>query len=144
MTAAAHRRIPVVGAVIVHAGEVYCARRGTGELAGLWEFPGGKVEPGESPSGALVREIREELGCIVEVGEPITTTEQHYDFAVISLTTFYCRLVEGSPQLSEHTEDRWLAPATLTSLSWAPADLPTAHLVQAEAARQPTSDMFGK
>ncbi|MFZ1412925.1 MAG: NUDIX domain-containing protein [Micropruina sp.] len=88
------KRIAVVGAVIVEGGRMYCTQRGPGSLEGYWEFPGGKLEPGEAPREALVREIREELGCRVEVGTKVVTTEHEYDFAVVVLTTFYCRLIE--------------------------------------------------
>jgi 8-oxo-dGTP diphosphatase len=127
--------IEVVGAVIVHDGLVLCAQRGPhGALAGLWEFPGGKVEPDETAQGALEREIAEELGCVVEVGDEVTTTSHEYDFGVVTLTTFWCRLVEGTPDPTEHARIRWLAPAELDSLSWAPADLPAVVLVQAQLA----------
>lgn len=81
--------ITVVGAVIVRVGLVLCARRGSGmSQEGLWEFPGGKVEPGEEPTEALVREIREELGCGIRVLEPVTTTTHAYDFGAVTLSTF--------------------------------------------------------
>ncbi len=123
------REIAVVGAVIVADGRILCTRRGTGPLAGLWEFPGGKVEPGESPQDALVREIREELSCTIHVGEQITTTRHEYDFATIVLMTFACSLADGEPVLTEHTETRWLSPDDLGELTWAPADLPTVELL---------------
>jgi 8-oxo-dGTP diphosphatase len=121
--------IHVVGAVIVADGEILCAKRGDGPLAGLWEFPGGKVEPGEEPSKALEREIVEELGCRVEVGAEVTTTTYPYEFATITLTTFWCALTDGTPQLTDHTEVRWLAPDRLHELPWAPADVPAVDLV---------------
>ena len=125
--------IEVVGAVIVDNGLVLCAQRGPhGALAGLWEFPGGKVEPDETAQGALEREIAEELGCVVEVGDEVTTTSHVYDFGVVSLTTFWCRLVAGTPDPTEHARIRWLVPAELDSLSWAPADIPAVALIQAQ------------
>ncbi|WP_197280955.1 (deoxy)nucleoside triphosphate pyrophosphohydrolase [Microbacterium sp. No. 7] len=121
--------IHVVGAVIVRGGAVLCARRGgTGPLAGLWEFPGGKVEPGESHTGALVREIDEELGCGVRVGSEVTTTPHR----TIVLTTYWCELVHGEPRALEHDEVRWVVPAELRMLEWTPADVPAAALVAAE------------
>ncbi|MHC6178017.1 (deoxy)nucleoside triphosphate pyrophosphohydrolase [Glutamicibacter sp. X7] len=125
------KQINVVGAVIEHEGFVLCAQRGSGSLAGMWEFPGGKIEPGETARAALQREIDEELKCIVEVGEEVTTTTHDYEFGVVTLTTFYCRLLEGEPQLTEHTEVRWLAPSKLSSLEWAPADVPAVELIEA-------------
>ena len=119
------RTVEVVGAVIVHDGRVLCALRGTGPLAGLWEFPGGKVEPGEDQPAALRREIAEELGCQIEVGEPITTSVHHYDFATVELSTYRCRLTGGTPAACEHSRLCWLAPSELRTLSWAPVDLAT-------------------
>lgn len=135
MPAAPARRIEVVGAVVVREGLILCAQRGPGgALPGLWEFPGGKVEPGESPRTALRREIDEELGCHVRVGEQITSTTHAYDFATITLTTYYCTLVAGTPTLTEHAAVRWLPPVELDTLAWAPADVPAVVRVQADLA----------
>ncbi|TNM46099.1 (deoxy)nucleoside triphosphate pyrophosphohydrolase [Nocardioides albidus] len=127
--------IEVVGAVIVRDGLVLCAQRGPGgEDGGRWEFPGGKVEPGESPRSALAREIQEELGCGVEVGAAVTTT-RHQAARVIVLTTYWCRLTSGAPLPEEHAAIRWLPADQLDELDWAPADLPAVALVAAQAAR---------
>ncbi len=123
------RQVPVVGAVIVQDGLVLCARRGTGPLAGLWEFPGGKVEPGEAPRDALRREIAEELGCRIEVGEELATAAHRYDFGTVVMTTYRCSLASGTPAASEHSELRWLPPGRLAGLRWAPVDLPTVELL---------------
>lgn len=104
-------------------------------MAGLWEFPGGKIEIGEAPRTALQREIDEELRCVVTVGNEVTTTEHQYDFGIIRLTTFYCDLTSGDPQLTEHDDVRWMAPRDLRSLPWAPADLPAVELIQRELAQ---------
>lgn len=123
----------VVGAVIVRDGLVLCAQRGLhGSLAGLWEFPGGKIEQDETPAAALEREIREELDCTIEVGSKITTTSYDYDFGVVNLTTFYCRLVAGEPRTSEHAAISWLHPRDLPSIEWAPADIPAVDIIQAD------------
>ncbi|MDQ7992502.1 MAG: (deoxy)nucleoside triphosphate pyrophosphohydrolase [Propionicimonas sp.] len=119
----------VVGAVIVRDGRVLCALRGTGALAGLWEFPGGKVEDGEQPRTALVREIEEELGCRIVVGAELTTAAHDYPFGTVVMTTYRCRLASGEPVASEHEELRWLAPSDLAGLEWAPVDLPTVGLL---------------
>ncbi len=127
------RQIRVVGAVIVNDRRILCAQRGVdGSLPGLWEFPGGKIEPGETPADALVREIAEELDCIVEVGDAVTTTTHEYDFGVVTLTTFYCTLASGTPRASEHAALEWLLPSELTTVPWAPADIPAVDLIQAD------------
>lgn len=124
--------IPVVGAVMVRDGLVLCARRGAGKhMAGLWEFPGGKVEPGETAERALVREIEEELGCRVAVGDLIVTATHVYAEKSIALSTYRCTLVDGEPVPIEHAEIAWIDPADLAALDWAPADLPTVEAITA-------------
>lgn len=123
------KQINVVGAVIVRDGQILCAQRGTGSLAGMWEFPGGKIQAGESPRDALIREIDEELLCEVVVEDEVTTTSYEYDFGVVTLTTFWCELVSGEPTLTEHTAVQWLRPSELDQLDWAPADLPAVAIL---------------
>ena len=123
------KHVRVVGAVIVRDGLVLCARRGPGTQSGRWEFPGGKVEPGESERAALVREIVEELRCGVHVEDEVTTTRFEDDDGIVTLTTYYCTVVSGDPVPTEHSELRWLRPAELPQLDWAPADVPAVLLV---------------
>lgn len=126
------KHIEVVGAVIVRDGLILCARRGPGSrLDGLWEFPGGKIEPGETARDALEREICEELDCEVEVKDELTTTTHSYDFGDVILTTFWCALRSGTPSLTEHSELRWMPPTELDSLEWAPADVPAVREIVA-------------
>ncbi|MDT1940482.1 (deoxy)nucleoside triphosphate pyrophosphohydrolase [Carnobacterium divergens] len=120
------KEINVVGAVIEKNGEILCAQRGFDKtLAGLWEFPGGKIEKNETPEQALAREITEELLCDISITHKITTTRYEYDFGVVILTTFLCKLEKGVPTLTEHQMIKWLPIEKLTLLEWAPADVPT-------------------
>lgn len=127
------KRIHVVGAVIVDKGLIYCARRGPHAiLAGMWEFPGGKVEANESDEEALSREILEELGCDVKVGMHLDTTTHEYDFGIVELSLYFCELVNGRPNSNEHDEQIWLNPEELNSLDWAPADRPAVAKLEAQ------------
>lgn len=126
------KRIEVTAAVLVRDGKVLGARRGEQmSLAGFWEFPGGKIEPGETPEQALHRELKEELLIDAQVGDHLVTTEHEYDFGIVVLASFLCRLHEGEPKLTEHAEIRWFAPEDLLSVEWAPADVEAVELVLA-------------
>lgn len=119
------KNIHVVGAVIVENEKILCAQRGPGKVLPFkWEFPGGKIEEGETPQEALRREIDEEIKCKVEIGDQIEHTVYEYDFGIVQLTTFYCKLIKGKPVLTEHAAIKWLSPDQLNSLDWAPADIP--------------------
>lgn len=122
--------VEVVGAVLVRDDRVLAAQRGpTMALAGRWEFPGGKIEPGESPQKALVRELREELLCEVKVGDHVETNSHTYDFGVVRLATYFVTLVSGEPRATEHSQLRWIAVPDLRAIDWAPADLPAVEAV---------------
>lgn len=130
------KRINVTGAVLVKDDRILAAKRGPKmSLPGYWEFPGGKIERGESPEQSLKRELQEELLCDAIVGKKITTTEHEYDFGIVVLSTYYCTLVDKEPQLTEHAEIRWVAPEDLSSLDWAPADIPAVELITNELTR---------
>ncbi|WP_392564396.1 (deoxy)nucleoside triphosphate pyrophosphohydrolase [Orbus wheelerorum] len=117
--------IHVVAAVIAKDGKFLCAQRcNTKYLAYKWEFPGGKVEQGEQLNEALIREIKEELGCSILIKYHLLTTEHHYDFGIINIDAFFCELVDESPKCLEHNEIRWLEAKELPALDWAEADLP--------------------
>lgn len=122
--------VEVVAAAIICNNRVLAARRGPRmALPGLWEFPGGKIESGESLETALHREILEELGCSIEIRHPITTTHHAYDFSTIILHSFAASVTRGVPKPSEHSELRWCTREDLELLDWAPADIPTVQLV---------------
>lgn len=101
-----------------------CKRAKGGHLAGHWEFPGGKIEPGESKRAALLREIHEELGVSVDVGDPLNAVKWTDGRIEICLSPFRCRLLLGSPRPLDHEEIRWCEPDELRLLDWAPADIP--------------------
>ena len=115
-------RIEVVAAVIVRDGEVLATRRGYGEGQGWWEFPGGKMEAGESPRDALRREIREELDAESEVGRLLETVEWDYPSFHLTMHCFICSLVSGSMNLNEHEAAAWLTKENIGSVKWLPAD----------------------
>lgn len=119
------KNIHVVGAIIVENNKILCAQRSPDKSLPLkWEFPGGKIEEGESPEEALRREISEEMNCKIEIGEQVVLTVYEYDFGVVHLTTFFCKLIDGKPNLTEHVAIKWLPANELSSLDWAPADIP--------------------
>jgi 8-oxo-dGTP diphosphatase len=124
--------VRVVAGAVVRDGQVLVTRRGpTQHLAGHWELPGGKVEPGESDPVALVRELHEELGIVVEVGELLAESLHDYPRARVRLVAWHCRLLSGEPVLTEHDALVWLGVDALSNLTWAPADLPLLPAVAA-------------
>ena len=125
--------IRVVGAAIIQDGQVLCLQRGQEmSLAGLWEFPGGKLEAGETEAQALAREIKEELTLEIEVSDWVTTAEYAYEFATIQLAVYKAKILSGSLTLLEHQASRWVKPQDLMSLDWAPVDIPAAQLLAQE------------
>ena len=104
-------------------GRVLAAQRPAGKsLAGKWEFPGGKIEPGEAPESALQREIREELGCEIEVGPPLPVVHHVYPGGVICLRPFLARVSSGAPTALEHAALQWVALDDAAAIDWAEAD----------------------
>lgn len=117
------KRVKVVAAIIVRDAMVLATERGYGEWEGWWEFPGGKVEPGETPEQALEREIREELDAAIEVGDQLCTVEYDYPTFHLSMRCYVCSLVDGHLALLEHEDARWLTLAHLDEVRWLPADV---------------------
>ena len=106
-----------------HPTRIFATARGYGEFKGGWEFPGGKIEPGETPQDALVREIREELDATICVGELIDTIEYDYPVFHLSMDCFWAEVVSGELKLKEAEAAKWLSKDELNSVAWLPADV---------------------
>ena len=115
--------IKVVAAVIMEDNKIFATQRGYGDLKGGWEFPGGKIEEGELPQEALIREIKEELDIVIQVGELIDTVEYDYPTFHLSMDCFVAKLVSGNLILKEHTAASWISKKELDSVKWLPADV---------------------
>ncbi len=124
----AQKVVRVVGALIYQIDEngvrrIFATQRGYGDLKGKYEFPGGKIEPGESPQEALKREIMEELDTEIQVEDYISTIEYDYPAFHLSMDCFWCSVISGELVLKEHTDAKWLSATELDSVVWAPADV---------------------
>ncbi|WP_072524444.1 8-oxo-dGTP diphosphatase MutT [Clostridium sp. Marseille-P3244] len=116
------KTVKVVAAIIINNNRVFATQRGYGEFKDGWEFPGGKIEPGETPQEALVREIKEELDTEIEVKDYLETVEYDYPEFHLSMDCFFCRIKSGELVLKEHEAAKWLTAETLDSVDWLPAD----------------------
>lgn len=126
-----NRTVKVVAAVIRRGNKLFATQRGYGEYKDGWEFPGGKVEPGESPRDALVREIREELDADITVGDKIVTVNLDYTDFYLSMDCFWASLNEGEQlKLLEHEAARWLTCDELDSVEWLPADVKVVEAIR--------------
>lgn len=122
--------IPVVAAAILKDGKYFCAQRPEGKsLAGYWEFPGGKIETGESPEEALIREIKEEFNANITILNYVNEASYDYDFGTVVMKTFEVELVSDKLVLLEHQDSTWLEPYQLNTLAWAPVDRPAVDLL---------------
>ncbi|RHI82578.1 8-oxo-dGTP diphosphatase MutT [Mediterraneibacter gnavus] len=117
------KTVRVVAAIIIENDKVFATQRGYGEFKDGWEFPGGKIEPGETPEEAIVREIKEELDTEVEVIELLDTVEYDYPNFHLSMGCFICKIKSGDLVLKEHEAAKWLTKGTLGSVEWLPADM---------------------
>ena len=116
------KTVNVVAALIIHDGRIFATQRGYGEWEGWWEFPGGKVETGETPEAALIREIREELATQISVNRYVATVEWDYPAFHLSMRCYLCSVVSGTLTLLEHEAAAWLDGGHLRSVRWLPAD----------------------
>ena len=134
MVSEAIKTIEVVAAIIRRGDEVFATQRGYGDWKDWWEWPGGKVEPGEMPVQALVREIREELDAEIRVDKLLTTIDWDYPQFHLTRHCYMCTLLGEALHLNEHEAARWLTADTLRSVRWLPADDQLLPLIEAELA----------
>ena len=116
------KRIEVVAAIILNGSRVFSTQRGYGKWLGWWEFPGGKVQPGETHEEALLREIKEELDAAIVVDRFHTTVDYDYPDFHLTMHCYLCHLCDGHYTLKEHSDARWLTADTINSVQWLPAD----------------------
>ncbi|MEL3961049.1 8-oxo-dGTP diphosphatase MutT [Lysinibacillus endophyticus] len=128
------KTVHVVGAIIENENnEIFCALRGPEmSLPNYWEFPGGKIEAGETPEQALKREIQEEFNCSINVGKKVEDTTYEYEKVIVRLETYMAKLVEGLPTALEHADTKWVARNEIMKLNFAPADVPAVEKIATE------------
>ena len=126
------KQTEVVAAIIRKGDRIFATQRGYGEWKDWWEFPGGKMEAGETPEEALVREIREELSAEISVDEFLCTVEYDYPAFHLSLHCFLCSLIGEALHLNEHEAAKWLTKNELDSLKWLPADVEVVEVIKSK------------
>ena len=124
------RQIHVVAAIIRRGNEIFATQRGYGTYKDWWEFPGGKIEPRETPEEALVREIEEELATEITVDEFITTVEYDYPEFYLVMDCFWCSIANGDLELLEHEAAKWLPLDNLRQVNWLPADVEVIDIIE--------------
>lgn len=128
------RVVKVVAAVIcdslLEKKSIFATARGYGEFGGQWEFPGGKIEAGETPQEALIREIQEELDTKIKIGDFIGTIEYDYPTFHLSMDCFWCEVVDGELKLLEAADAKWLSKDNLYSVQWLPADIALIEMIE--------------
>lgn len=124
------KKIEVVAAILHQNGRYLATQRGYGEFEGMWEFPGGKIEPGEIQEDALKREIQEELGVEIIIEKQLCTTEYDYPSFHLSMNCFLCSISAGEIELREHKSARWLTTEQMNTLEWLPADIKIIELLK--------------
>ena len=126
------KTIEVVAAIIEHEGTVLATQRGYGEFEGSWEFPGGKVEAGETPEEAIVREIQEELSATIEVDRFVTTVDYDYDTFHLTMHCYLAHVAQGHLQLLEHSAAKWVSAETIDEPAWLPADIAVVEAIKSQ------------
>ena len=129
-TAAEKKTIKVVAAIIRKDNKVFATQRGYGDYKDWWEFPGGKIEPGETPEAALAREIKEELDSEIEVEQYLTTVEHDYPEFHLSMDCYWCKVKSGKLTLLEHEAAKWLPLDNLRQVNWLPADVKVVEAIE--------------
>lgn len=117
------KQIKVVAAIIKNEDKILATKRGYGEFINMWEFPGGKIEPGETKKQALVREIKEELNIEINIDKFALDIEYQYPNFYLFMSCFMCSIKEGSIELLEHNDGKWITKEELNTLNWLPADI---------------------